>query len=455
MSVEATGATKPPAALGGRVARASFWAIGGMASSQGLRLISNLIMTRLLFPEAFGLMAILNVWVFGLRMMSDVGIGTSVIQSGRDDVGFVNTLWTVQVLRGVLLWAIAFLVAAPLAAVYEAPQLATMLPVVGITAVFNGLESTRIFTLNRKLALGRLTIIELTSQVTGILVMILYALQSPTVWALVIGALVSAAMRTVLSHVAIPGAGNRFHWDKPALRELVGFGRWIFLSSATNFISARGDVLILAAFLPLDALGIYSLAILLARLPERILSVLQRRVLLPALSELARDRRDQVSRAYYRARENLEYLLLPIVVGLVSAGDWIVDAFWDPRWHEAGWMLQVLSLRVLVGIATGPATMGLVSLGEPRYMFFSNLVRAICLAAGIPLAMSFFGIEGVVCVIALCGLPSLGIVSYGLWSHGVLSMTRELRFVALVAAGLLLGYGLRILLTPWADAWLS
>ena len=81
--------------------RASIWTIGGLGTSQAIRLASNIVLTRLLFPEAFGLMAIVNVWIYGLQMMSDVGLGASIIQNKRgDEPAFLNTVWTMQVFRG-------------------------------------------------------------------------------------------------------------------------------------------------------------------------------------------------------------------------------------------------------------------------------------------------------------------------------------------------------------------
>ena len=74
-----------------------------MDDEQGLA--SNLILTRLLFPEAFGLMALGSVVLVGLQMFSDAGIGPSIAQSPRgDDPEFLDTAWTAQVLRGVILW---------------------------------------------------------------------------------------------------------------------------------------------------------------------------------------------------------------------------------------------------------------------------------------------------------------------------------------------------------------
>src|SRR6056297_1059184 len=144
-------------ALGARAIRGSMLTFIKFGGANALRLGSNLILTRLLFPEAFGLMALTQVFLTGLQMFSQFGINASVIRSERgDDPAFLHTAWTVQIVRGIGLWLICFAVAYPAAAFYGEPQLEQLLPAVGLTAAINGLASINMVTVNRKLLLGRL-----------------------------------------------------------------------------------------------------------------------------------------------------------------------------------------------------------------------------------------------------------------------------------------------------------
>ena len=110
--------------------------------SQVIRLAGNLVLTRLLFPEAFGLMAIVSVVLVGLEMFSDLGIGASLVQR-RERPGrtFVQTAWTLQVFRGVVLWLIASAAAWPLAHFYREPLLAPVLVAASFTLVLVGFKS--------------------------------------------------------------------------------------------------------------------------------------------------------------------------------------------------------------------------------------------------------------------------------------------------------------------------
>ena len=171
-----------------RVMRSTSWILLGYGGSQGLRLVSNLILTRMLFPEAFGLMALIGLVTVGLMLFSDVGIAPSIAQSARgDDPDFLNTAWTIQVIRGVILFGVAAGLALPFAAFYDAPELVTYLPVAALALVIAGFNPTRIETAHRHLLMGRLTVLDLSAQVIGIVVMIGLAWWLQSVLALVLG----------------------------------------------------------------------------------------------------------------------------------------------------------------------------------------------------------------------------------------------------------------------------
>src|ERR1700677_1936056 len=81
--------------------RATFWTVMEYGCSMALRVVNSLVLTRLLMPESFGLMALVMTLIVGISMMSDIGLGPSVIRSQRgDDPVLLNTVWTLQVLRG-------------------------------------------------------------------------------------------------------------------------------------------------------------------------------------------------------------------------------------------------------------------------------------------------------------------------------------------------------------------
>src|SRR5450759_1366130 len=126
--------------------KGAIWTIVSFGGSQLIRLSTNIVLTRLLAPELFGIMIIVNTFRTGVELVSDVGIGQNIISDkNADDPDFYNTAWTLQSIRGLLLWVIACGAAAPVAHFYEAPSLRLILPVASLVLVLSGFTSINQF----------------------------------------------------------------------------------------------------------------------------------------------------------------------------------------------------------------------------------------------------------------------------------------------------------------------
>ena len=104
--------TDPEADLRGLVYRGSTWLVAGTLSQRVVRLVSNLILTRLLFAQDFGLVALVFAWVQGLVLCSDLGVVRSIIQHPKGDSReFLGTAFTLQILRALGLCGVSWLIA--------------------------------------------------------------------------------------------------------------------------------------------------------------------------------------------------------------------------------------------------------------------------------------------------------------------------------------------------------
>jgi len=110
--------------LESKAMRATFWTVMDYGCSMALRVVNSLVLTRLLMPESFGLMALVTTLVVGISLISDLGLGPSVIQSPRgDEPALLNTVWTLQVLRGIGIFAVSLMLAWPMPLIYHEPRL--------------------------------------------------------------------------------------------------------------------------------------------------------------------------------------------------------------------------------------------------------------------------------------------------------------------------------------------
>src|SRR5262249_43348743 len=133
---------------------------------------------------------------------------------------FYNTAWTLRLIRAVLLWLFCLAAAAPLAHFYEAPILVTVLPLGGSFFVIGALGSVAPYLLQKKLRFVRLSIYEVAQTMFSSLAHILLAYFIPTIWALVLGALVATAAQSISSYFVLPNVRHRFQFAKEYTRQI-------------------------------------------------------------------------------------------------------------------------------------------------------------------------------------------------------------------------------------------
>jgi len=389
-----------------RALRGSMLTVGSYAFSQALRLGSNLILTRLLFPEAFGLMALLNVVLVGLAMFSDVGVGPAIAQHPRgDDPAFLDTAFTINVVRGAILCVMAGVLGRPLSVLYDAPDLALLLPVAGLSLLAAGFNPTRIDTANRHLLLGRVTLLDLISQGIGIGAMVGFAAIWPSVWALVAGFVIGAVAKPLIMGRFLPGRRNRLAWEPSAGRALIHFGKWIFLSTACGFVISQGDKAILGAYLTLEALGVYNIGYFLASFPILLGGAVVQRIMIP----IYRDRHPAASVGNARRLRRLRVLMTAGILALLSAlalfGQPLVDLLYDARYHGAGGILVVVAL-VQMPMALGMTyDQSALAAGDSRRYFAVMALRAAAQTAAFVIGVEVAGLAG-----ALIGLGVAAVV---------------------------------------------
>jgi O-antigen/teichoic acid export membrane protein len=380
-------AAKPNATLYHRVMSAGSWTLLGYGLNQCMRFGSNLVLTRLLFPEAFGIMAIAQAVLVGTTMLSDVGIEQFIVQNRHGQTRqILDAAYTVQALRGLLIWLVCCVLAIPLSVFYERAELASLLPALSLSALVAGFASVNIAKASRSLKLSAITALDLATTFISLVGMVVLAWLTRSIWSLVAGGLIGSATRTIASHIVIEGERNRFTWNLHAFRAIGRFGRWIFMSTAATFLVGEGNRLMIGSFLGVKELAFYSLAAALVLLPLQIFQQIGSRVLFPAFSEIARDRPERLAKAVKRAR--FISLVPYCVIGLTFAflGENLIAILYDQRYAPAGWMLTILALGMFPQAAIvsyGPVLWALGKVRTSAVLVFIQLaLQIVAMSAG-------------------------------------------------------------------------
>lgn len=392
-----------------------------------LKLVSNLILSRMLFPEAFGLSVTVGLVSMGLIMFSNVGVMQCIIQSPNGEkIEFLNTGWTVLALRGVVLWGVAVASAYPIAHFLNEPDLLTLLPAGCLVVLISGFSSTSLITLRRNLQIKPILALEVGSQLLTFALNVILAWVFRSVWGLIVASLIGALFSTIVSHFLNVGYKNRFYWHAPSWREMYRFGRWIQASSAMSFVSTQVDRLLLAHYIGMGSLGVYYFATILAETMSTAVLRLTHGVLFPLFSHIGRDDPSRLPYEYYRIKLYCDVLtLLPLGVVAASSQE-IVSLLFDERYAAAGWMLQALCVRAGMTCMLAPLNTCLFAVGRTSYEFYRDLARALWILPGIPLAWTLGGLPAVVWTVALSEVPVVVVLWLGFYRLGYMRWRREI-----------------------------
>lgn len=431
VTAEGSGPKAPAefAKLETKAARASIWTILEYGSGMGLRVLSSLILTRLLLPAIFGEMTLLTTLIIGLTLLSDIGLGPSVVQSPQgDEPLFLNTAWTIQAIRGAVIWLCAVAVSWEMAAFYHDPKLRILLPVLALTSLISGFNSTNLLSLSRHMAVKRLFAIDGSMALVNLFSTIVWAYFRPSIWAIVFGQIISTLYRLAVSHTLIltPGIRNRFAWDKPSANHIIHFGKWIMVGTAFFFFASQADRLLLGRMISLSLLGIYGIAYSLSDIPRAVILSLSSRVAYPFIAKIIHLPKEEFRVKFLRYRF-FALLAGAVLLSLMSVwGYLLVVKLYDPRYREAAWMIPILALglwHTLLYQTTAPV---LFSLGKTKYSAVGNAAYCVAMLFGIPLSFHFFGMFGAVIAIAAGDFPLYLVTQFGATREGVRPLRQDL-----------------------------
>lgn len=398
-----------------RALAGSVWTFGGFAAVNLIRFVSNVLVTKLVAPDLYGVMTLAMTFMVAVRMFSDVGIGPSVVRHEKGETEpFLRTAFTMQVLRGFIMWLATCAIAWPIAKFYgNAEGLLWVLPVAGIGAIIEGFRSTAYYRLARRLRLKEQACLEVCRQLLIACGMIAWARVSPTLWALVIPSLVVGVLETIVTHFLMRDRRDRFGWDRESARALTGLGRWIFLSTALTFCANQLDRLVFGRMYPIEMLGVYGVAVLLAGAPRDAILKIGSSVVFPTYAALQRDP-ERFRRVFPKMRRMLLAMGGFAVTGLICCGVPLVTLLYTGSYRQAGWMVQLIGIAAWFQLLEATNASALLAAGKGRWMAAITGSKVLGLIIFLPLGHYLGGFPG-----SLIGLACADALRYLVSVSGV------------------------------------
>lgn len=350
----------------------SAWLTSEYFVDQALRLVANVVLARILFPEAFGIMALVQVFLQGMEMLSDVGIRGAIIKSNqREDHQFLDTAWTIQVCRGIVL----FLLVLPLAPFYaqalQEPQLTYLIIASGAINFVNSIKPTKGITAGIAMKHRLLVLIRVFSSTFATIVTVVAALITENIWSFILGNLAGTLLRTLLLFVAVPGRCNRFRMNTEAFKDIIGFSLWVFISSAVTFGVNQADKIIIGSTLGTKALGLYNVAFFIASAPKLLFESINSRIGQPLFSPKSKTPIEKIKK--FQMISVAGSCLALTVLSLL--GPAIIHFLYDSRYDVSAAIVPFIALSFTPTILAGSYVILLLANGRSKLTTYYMLVK--------------------------------------------------------------------------------
>ncbi len=379
-----------------------------------LRLLSSVVLTRVLRPEAYGIITIVLSVLYVIGNVLDTNVSLFIVRDqNAEQSRYLDTAWTMRLGRSVLSSAVLF-IGAPLIAtrIYNLPDLLVPLRVFCLWFLIDGFESMS-FALAIRRKQARLQMYsELAASVAGTLFAIVYCYRYHTFWGIAFGMLLNRLIMTILSYRLYPADKPRLRIDLAAAREILVYSKFTIPSSLLSLGLNQFDKIVFLRLFDLRMLGIYGLAGNITGSIESLISKVSQAVLYPRCAHNFRENPGTFTRLYYAENTKLFAGVLALPASVAGAAHLIIALLYDPRYSQAGDVLQALAIRAMFLSFGSPAEEFLISAGQFHVILTGNVLRASWIILASLAGYHFLGFTGFVYGLAFSGFPPL---MYYLW----------------------------------------
>lgn len=428
-------------ALTSRVARGAAWVLGAGLLARFFGALNTIVVARLLVPEDIGLVAIATILMQLLQGFSDIGVSQAVVKFRNADRDDLDTLFTISVLRGLIIGAI-LIIAAPFAVeFYDDPRIGGVFLGVAAFPVLTGFINPKFYEFERDLKFSKEFISTVLNKFAGVAVSVAIAFAFRTYWAIILGLLTGGFVQLVLSYWLRP---YRPQFSFQSMEKVLGVSGWLAGVSFLAALNNKLDVPILARFVGAGGAGAYFIGFQLSELVSGQIAMPLTRALYPGLSSLQGDN-ERMTRAYLRGVSALGAIAMPCAFGLAFVAEDSVAVLLGERWTAAVPVIQYLAPVVALQSLFFATQSYAIARGLTRLVFYRELVFLLVRLPIFIWATVKHGLAGAIYATALLGVFHivLNLVLYSRASgrafwEPLLSAWRSLAAVGFMAAYFLL-----------------
>jgi O-antigen/teichoic acid export membrane protein len=395
------------------------WTAISTLGTTGLWFVINIVLARLLSPDAFGLVGLSAVFVNIANVINGLGLSAAIIQHEDLDDVQVSTAFWVNLGVGLLSTALLAGGATIIADFYGHPDLAPIMMVLSFSFFFSSLGSIQRALLIRSLDFKLLSVLDIVALFASAVVSIGLALKGGGAYSLAIQEVVRSLVRAILGWIFTPW-NPAFVFDWQRFQPLFNFSSTVLVSDIINYVSSSMDRFLIGKLVGVSEVGYYNLSYNLVRLPQAKIAPLLNRISYPILARVQNES-VRLQRGYLKTVQYISLLSFPGLLGLFTIAPEFIYVVYGPKWEPSIILLRLLCVAGMVYSFATTVGSFLYPCGRPDLVLKGNIYR-IFLLGGCVLVGTRWGIVGVAAAVSVYTIIFLfPLYLWFLWQAGRLS----------------------------------
>ena len=365
------------------------------------------VLTRLLTPAAFGLVSVSSLIITFFQLFTNLGFSNSIIYKQESDRTVLSTLYFLNLLVGLFIFAAVQISTPAIAAFYNQPKLDRVLHLSSIYFLIVYFGQIYLFLMEKELQFRSIASIEIIGAVVGTVTTVALAYSGYHELSLIIGQLVMQLVKTTL--LIMLGRGL----FKPLLRfslaeakDHLRFGLYNLGDGLLGFVQSNSDNILIGKMLGVEMLGYYTIAYQLAIFPITKLNPIILQVAYPILARM-QGNNAELKRAYLKILDILSYCNMPLLAGLFVTAESVVPLVYGPGWEKT---IELIHIFVFVGLfmcLSHPLFTLAFTKGKPNLLFYLNLVTLVVKIPLVYVLGQHYGVIGIATAFLLATLFNL------------------------------------------------
>ncbi|PMC10329.1 lipopolysaccharide biosynthesis protein [Hoylesella timonensis] len=321
------------------------WSVVDNFSNLGVSFIIGIILARLLSPDDYGLLAMINVFLAISRSFIDSGFGNALIRKQDMTHHDCSTAFIFNVVVSLFFYLVLFFLAPLIASFYHRPILTSLLRVEAVCMIINAFVIVQITLINKKVDFKKTTKISLISNVISGGFGIFLAYCGYGVWALV-GMHILASLISAFLFWLMTDWYPTLVFSYKSFKYLFGFGSKLLATGILDVIFRNLYPILIGKFFSASSLGFYTRAETLAKLPSETLTGVIQRVTFPVLSQI-QDDEERLSANYRKLLKMTAFIIFPLMVGLAAVAKPLILVLLTAKWSQSIIYLQIICFGMM------------------------------------------------------------------------------------------------------------